>query len=220
MRPDLRRTVEAHTRWARPPLVSEVELRLITPECPLWVGTEEDAEQAGLPSPFWAFAWPGGQALARFVLDRPEWVRGKHVLDVGSGSAVEAIAALQAGAASVTAVDTDPAAAVAAALNAARNDVPLQTSTEDLIGRTVDADVVLLGDMTYDREMAVRVDAWARTLNAVVLVADPRRGFLSPQSWRRLHTLDAPADVDHAGLHLVATDIVTPMRSPDAPPRG
>lgn len=119
--------------------------------------------------PYWAFAWPGGQALARHVLDHSEIVAGRRVLDVGAGSGLEAIAALTAGAASAVANDTDPAAAVAARLNATANAVPLATSTDDLLDSEPDADLILIGDLVYEPALESRV--------ARFLAAARRRGI-------------------------------------------
>jgi predicted nicotinamide N-methyase len=189
--------IRSHTVVATPPLVPELRLHLLTEACPLWREGEKEAAAAGLVEPYWAFAWPGGQALARHVLDHPDLVRGKHVLDFGAGGAVEAIAALRAGAASALAADVDPFAAVAARLNAKLNGVALETICDDLLGRTIDADVVLAGDVFYERELADRAIGWMREAarrGALVLLADPLRGFLDDPGLRRVGIHDAPYD--------------------------
>jgi len=201
-----------HTQIAAPHLVPEIRLHLITPACPLWSATEREAEAAGIAEPFWAFAWPGGQALARLLLDRPELVRGRVVLDFGGGSGVEAVAAALAGAARVWASDIDPFAVVAMELNAALNGVSLETTTEDLIGRAVDAEVILAGDMTYATELSRRVIAWLEDrarAGATVLVADPGRGFAQFAGWAEVARYEAPSDVDLDGRHCVTTPIMT-----------
>jgi predicted nicotinamide N-methyase len=174
--------IRRHTVVAATPLVPELRLHLITAECALWHATEAEAQAAGVPEPYWAFAWPGGQALARFVLDTPALVRGRRVLDCGTGSAIEGLAALRAGAASVLAADLDPLAGAAATLNAALNGVSgLSTTTEDLVGTKPAVDVVLAGDVFYDRELAARGLAWLRALagsGVEVYAGDPSRGFL------------------------------------------
>lgn len=171
-----------HTVVASAPLVPELRLHLITDACPLWHATEAQALAAGLSEPYWAFCWPGGQALARHVLDHPALVRGRRVLDFGSGGAVEALAALRSGAASVLAADIDPAAGTAARMNAEINGISgLETTSEDLVGTPQSFDVVLAGDVFYDRDLAARGRAWLETLargGAFVLVGDPSRGFL------------------------------------------
>ena len=118
MSDDPRAFIRANTALHEPPLIPEVRLHLASEIVPIWRMTEEELERSGLPPPFWAFAWAGGQALARYVLDHPETVRGKRVLDFGSGSGLVAIAAMKAGAASVLAADIDRFAAAAIELNA------------------------------------------------------------------------------------------------------
>jgi predicted nicotinamide N-methyase len=196
-RGDEQTLIRSHTVITAVPLVPELRMHLLTEACPLWRAGEKEAAAAGLVEPYWAFAWPGGQALARHVLDRPELVRGKRVLDFGSGGAVEAIAALRAGAASAVAADVDALAAVAARLNADLNGVALETTSEDVLGKPVDADVVLAGDVFYERELAERTIRWLRELaggGAVVLLGDPTRGFLDVSGLRRAAVYDAPYD--------------------------
>lgn len=184
--------IRAHTVVDHAPLVPELDLHLITDECPLWHASEARTIEAGVPEPFWAFAWPGGQALARYVLDHPELVEGRRVLDVGSGSALEALAALLVGAKEAVAADLDPLAAEAARLNAALNGIDgLVTSVEDFIGRPVDADVVLAGDVFYDRELAARGREWMIDVarqGIPVLVGDPLRGFLDTSGFEPVAT--------------------------------
>lgn len=195
-----------HTVVATSPLVPELRLHLITEACPLWLGNEQSALDAGMPDPFWAFCWPGGQALARHVLDHPQLVRGKRVLDFGSGSAVEGLAALKAGAASVLAADLDPLAGAAAQLNATLNGLPSpETTTEDLVGQAVDFDLVLAGDVFYDPQLAATGLAWLQTLAArglEVLVGDPQRGFLDVSKLEKVATYRAGADGDTSGAEL------------------
>jgi predicted nicotinamide N-methyase len=174
--------IRRHTIVASVPLVPELRLHLVAEDCALWIATEADALAAGLPEPYWAFAWPWGQALARYLLDHPELVRGRTVLDFGCGGAIEALAALRAGARSVLAADLDPIACEAAGLNAALNGLEgLATTTGDLVGAAVEAEVVVAGDVFYDPALAARGLAWLERLAAegrTVLVGDPRRGFL------------------------------------------
>jgi predicted nicotinamide N-methyase len=207
---ELRALIRSHTVVAIPPLVPELRLHLLTDRCPLWRRGEKEAAAAGLVEPYWAFAWPGGQALARHVLDRPELVRGKRILDFGAGGAIEAIAALKAGAASAVAADIDPLAATAARLNAELNGVELETTSDDLLGSAVDADVVLAGDVFYERELAERAIRWLRELagrDALVLLGDPSRGFLDAAGLERVAVYHAPYDGEVASPTLRATAI-------------
>lgn len=199
----------AHTVVSRTPLVPEIALRLITEACPLWRASEAEAAAHGFVDPYWAFCWPGGQALARHVLDHPDLVRGRRVLDFGSGCGVEAIAALLSGARSATCADVDPVAADAARLNAELNGVAVETCTRDLIGADIEADVVLAGDVFYDPATAASALRWLRSLDALVLIGDPSRGFLDVSALSLLATYPAGADGDVSGTSLKATSVFT-----------
>ncbi|MFL5451124.1 MAG: class I SAM-dependent methyltransferase [Myxococcales bacterium] len=199
--------IRAHTVVVPAPLVPELRLHLLTEDCPLWRANEAEAAAVGLVEPWWAFCWPGGQALARYVLDHPATVRGKRVLDFGSGGAVEALAALRAGAASAVAVDVDPFASAAAGLNAELNALPLGTETRDLIGCAIDADVVLAGDVFYEKDLAARALRWLRSAGVPVLIGDPSRGFLEAGGLDRLATYLAHADGDTSGAALRETHV-------------
>ena len=173
--------VRANTVIAAPPLVPEIMLHLASEITPLWHATEESLAQSQLPPPYWAFAWAGGQALARYLLDHPELARGKPALDFGAGSGLVAIAAARAGAL-VTAAEIDPFARAAIRLNAALNHVKVEVESADAIGR-VDApwELILAGDMCYERPLAERLVAWLRGLAArgvTVLLGDPGRAYL------------------------------------------
>jgi predicted nicotinamide N-methyase len=173
--------IRANTELLRPPLVPEIVLHLATEIVPIWRKTEEELAEEGIPPPFWAFAWAGGQALSRWVLDNPETVRGKRVLDFATGSGVSAIAAMKAGAREVVANEIDAFAIAAATLNAAANGVVLTLAHQDLIGRDDGWDTVLAGDVCYEREMSARVFDWLKALarrGALVLVGDPGRNYL------------------------------------------
>jgi predicted nicotinamide N-methyase len=191
-----------HTVVARAPLLPEIALHLITEACPLWRASETEAAAHGLVEPYWAFCWPGGQALARYVLDHPSLVRGRRVLDFGSGCGVEAIAAMLAGARSAVCADVDPLAAEAARLNAALNGVVVETCSSNLIGADIDAQVVLAGDVFYDRALAAAALEWLRSLPAMVLIGDPSRGFLDTDGLHLLATYRAGADGDVSGTAL------------------
>ena len=200
----------AHTVVARPALVPELELRLVTEACPLWRARVEDLARLGVEDPFWAFAWAGGQALARHLLDEPELVAGRTVLDFGSGCAVEAIAALRAGAASALAADVDRLACAAARLNAELNGVRLTTIERDLVGCDEGWQVVLAGDVFFEAPLAARVGTWLGALarrGALVLVGDPGRGFFDAAGAERLAEHLAPADVDVDGRLRRATAV-------------
>ena len=171
------------------PLVPEIPLRLASEVVPLWQATESEPEAMGLPPPYWAFAWAGGQALARYLLDNPETVAGKRVLDFAAGSGIQSIAAARAGAAEVTASEIDLFALAAIALNARLNDVHVASRSDNLIGLDEGWDVVLAGDVCYERPMAEAVLAWLRRLvarGALVLIGDPGRTYLPRSGLRRV----------------------------------
>lgn len=173
--------IRANTRLQAPPHVPEIQLHLADEALELWRATEAELEAIGLPPPYWAFAWAGGQALARYVLDHPDTVRGRRVLSIAAGSGVEAIAALKAGAAATRATDIDAFALTAMALNAATNGVQFETSTEDVLdGPVPDEDVILMGDVFYERPLADRAFAYgqrATRAGRLVLTGDPRRSY-------------------------------------------
>ncbi len=173
--------IEANTRVLSPPLVPEIKLHLAEESVPIWQKTEEELGQMNVPPPYWAFAWAGGQALARYLLDNAELVAGRSVLDLGSGSGLTAIASRRAGAAYVRAADIDTLALAAVRLNAALNEVDIATTSEDLLARAPEpTDVVLVGDLFYERELAERVTAYiekAAAAGARVLIGDPKRSY-------------------------------------------
>jgi predicted nicotinamide N-methyase len=174
--------VHRNTAIAAPPLVPEIRLHLATEITPIWQATEESLTRGAVPPPFWAFAWAGGQALARFVLDHPAQVAGRFVLDFGAGSGLVAIAAAKAGAAAVLAAEIDRFAAAAIAMNAALNHVAVTVTTADVID-TADPrwEVVAAGDVCYEQPMAARVAQWLTALarrNSLVLLGDPGRAYL------------------------------------------
>ncbi len=176
--------VLANTAPIRPPHVPEIMLRLADEAHELWLKTEDELEGMGLPPPFWAFAWAGGQGLARYVLDNPSLVRGRRVLDFAAGSGLVGIAAAKAGAAEVLCADIDAFCGPAVRLNAALNGVALGYTGADLTGTDGGWDVVLAGDVFYDRIMGASLMPWLQSLNvrgAAVLVGDPGRSYL-PQS--------------------------------------
>jgi predicted nicotinamide N-methyase len=208
---DHRQFILAETRLVAPPLVPEIRLHLAEEATALWARTEAELATLNLPPPFWAFAWAGGQALARYLLDRPELVAGKRVLDVASGAGIVAIAAAKAGAAQVTANDIDDFALAAIALNAEVNHVGIDTRGGDMIGAFVDADIVLAGDIAYERDTAQRMTDWLAALARAgthILVGDPRRTYLALDRLVPLAAYDVPvpraledADVKRAEVY-------------------
>ncbi len=159
----------------------EIKLHLAEESVPIWQKTEEELGQMNVPPPYWAFAWAGGQALARYILDNPATCRGLSVLDLGSGSGLTAIAARKAGARTVIAADIDDLALAAVHLNAGANSVTVETTSEDLLAAAPGPfDVVLVGDLFYERQLADRVLAYieqARALGATILIGDPQRNY-------------------------------------------
>lgn len=187
---DPARFIRENTQLHEPPLIPEIRLHLASEIVPIWQMTEEELEKSGLPPPFWAFAWAGGQALARYILDNPEIVRGQRVLDFGSGSGLIAIAAMKAGAAMALAADIDAFAAAAIALNAETNNVVIAAATDDLVGTANRGwDIVLVGDMCYEGPLAARIETWLRKLageGTTVLIGDPGRTYLPKSGLEKL----------------------------------
>ena len=186
MKPGERRSfIVNNTRLMPAPLVPEVSLHLAHEAVPLWQKTEEELGEMGLPPPFWAVAWAGGQALARYVLDHPEKLESKRVLDLASGSGLVGIAAIKAGAASVLAADIDLFAVEAIGLNSAANGVIVETTAADLLAVSPPlVDVILVGDLFYERSLAERLLRWlecARRSGCNVLIGDPGRSYLPRQ---------------------------------------
>ncbi len=173
--------IRANTSLRPVPLCPEIALHVADEAFDLWFRTEEELAEDGLPPPFWAFAWAGGQALARYVLDHPGTVAGRTVLDLGTGSGLVGVAARRAGARQVTAADTDPWAATACRLNAEANAAEVNIVTEDLLDTTPQAETVLIGDLFYDRDVAGRLMAFldrAAAAGSDVLIGDPGRTYL------------------------------------------
>ncbi len=187
--------IRANTSLMAPPHVPEIRLMLASEVHDLWLKTQEDLDAIGLPPPFWAFAWAGGQGLARYILDHPQAVRGKRVLDFASGSGLVAIAAKLAGASDVVAADIDPWARTAVRLNARENGVEIEFTAENLIGKFIDADIVLAGDVFYDRDFANALSDWFSDLAAGgtrVLVGDPGRAYRPTDRLEPLATYEVP----------------------------
>jgi predicted nicotinamide N-methyase len=174
--------IQRNTAILAPPLVPEIRLYLATQMTPIWHATEETLARGAVPPPYWAFAWAGGQALARYLLDHPETVRGREVLDIGSGSGIVAIAAAKAGASRVVAAEIDHFAAAAIALNTALNDVTVRIETRDLLDRAAAGwGVALAGDICYEEPMSSRAMTLLRRIAArgrLALLGDPGRSYL------------------------------------------
>ena len=174
--------IRAETLPRPVPLVPEIRLYVADEAVPIWQRTEEQLGEIGLPPPFWAFAWAGGQALARHVLDNPDIVRGKRVLDFAAGSGLVGLAARRAGALVVEAADIDPFARAAIALNAELNGLDAITPCRhNVLGRDEGWEVVLAGDIAYERDLAAEVFAWLEALaarGAAVWIGDPGRSYL------------------------------------------
>ncbi|HEX8663719.1 MAG TPA: methyltransferase [Beijerinckiaceae bacterium] len=187
--------IRQNTRILPVPHAPEIRLHLADEATELWRKTEEELGELGLPPPFWAFAWAGGQALARYLLDHPEVVAGRRVLDFASGSGLVAIAAAMAGARSVEASDLDPFAIEAIGLNAGLNSVAVEARLTDLVGRDEGWDAVLAGDIFYERDTAAKVTEWLSGLakrGATVLIGDPGRSYLEQEQLETLATYEVP----------------------------
>jgi predicted nicotinamide N-methyase len=173
--------VARQTAIGRAPLVPELALHLASEITPIWQATEQGLARQGIEPPYWAFAWPGGQALARFVLDDPAQVAGRRVLDLAAGGGIAAIAAARAGAAEVTAAEIDPLAAAAIRANATLNGVAVAVALADPLLSPPEAEVILAGDVCYEARMTARVVPWLRAAagrGIAVLLADPGRAYL------------------------------------------
>ena len=197
---DRERFIRMHTRLAAPSLVPEIALHLADEAIGLWSETEALSAaprggQATEPPPYWAFAWPGGQALARYIMDHPIEAAGRTVLDFGAGSGLVAIAAGKAGAYCVCAAETDRFALTAIGLNAKANGVAVEPLEQDIIGSNARWNVVLAGDMFYERPLAERLFPWLRKLaqsNVRVLIADPGRAYFPREGTHKLATYIVP----------------------------
>ncbi|RDL49774.1 Ribosomal protein L11 methyltransferase [Ensifer sp. M14] len=195
MKTDPESFIRTNTGVLSPPHVPEVRLHLATEAHELWLKTEEELEEIGLPPPFWAFAWAGGQGLARYILDHPEVVAGRRVVDFASGSGLVAIAAMKAGAASVLAADIDPWAETAVRLNAELNSVEIAYTADDITGRDLAADIYLAGDVFYDKSFAERLLPWFTALvsgGSIVIVGDPGRSYCPRDRMTALATYEVP----------------------------
>ncbi|WP_439614165.1 class I SAM-dependent methyltransferase, partial [Reyranella sp.] len=179
--------IRTNTALEAPAMVPEFKLWLATEYVPIWQATEAWLDERNVDPPYWAFCWPGGQAVARYLLDNPSLVAGKRVIDFAAGSGVSSMAAARCGAASVVANDIDKLSLIAAGLNAAANGLSIETSSEDWLAGAAgspEADVVIAGDVCYEREMSVQALAWLRShaeKGRLVLLGDPGRNYFSAQ---------------------------------------
>jgi predicted nicotinamide N-methyase len=207
---------ERHIRFVREntvptcaPLVPEIALHLASEVTPLWHATEAYLERNNLPPPYWAFAWPGGQAFARLLLDRPELARKRKVLDFASGSGISAIAAAKAGAAQVVATEIDAFAVAALGLNAVLNDVSFEIFAGDILAEPpAEWDLILAGDVCYEKPMAERTMAWldlAVASGAEVLLADPGRAYLPKSGLSEIARCDVPTPLDLENRKIMTT---------------
>lgn len=212
--------VRASTRPRLVPHVPEIVLQTADEVTALWEKTETDLATIGLPPPFWAFPWAGGQALARYLLDHPNLVRGRRVLDVASGSGLVAIAAALAGAETVVANDVDPFAVAAIGVNAGQNGVALSVREGDLVGFDEGWDVVLAGDVSYERDMSARISGWLERLKqrgAVVLIGDPGRSYLMRDRLECVATYAVPVTRDLEDVEIKHSSVWR-FRDRDDPP--
>ena len=192
--------IKTNARRLPPSAVPELHLYLADEVTPLWQATEVWLQQQNCPPPYWAFAWAGGQALARHMLDHPDTVQGKRVFDFAAGGGIGAIAALKAGAATATANEIDDMALAAVCLNAAANDVTVAIEAGDMTGNALaDFDVILAGDVCYEAAMTAKLLPWLRGLAATgktVWLADPGRAYLPQQGLEKLGQYDIPVLAD------------------------
>jgi predicted nicotinamide N-methyase len=189
--------IRAHTAVSRAPLVPEIALHLATEITPIWQATEDWLERAGIAPPFWAFAWPGAQALARHVLDSPGLVRGRRVLDFAAGGGLAAIACVRSGA-TAEAAEIDPLAVAAIRLNAALNGVAVTALDGDVVGQDCRWDLILCGDVCYEAPMTGHILPWLRhcARSIEVWVADPGRAYLPTEALETLATYAVPTTME------------------------
>ena len=188
----------SQTRPATAPLVPEITLQLATEITPIWQAAESWCHSNNAEPPFWAFAWPGGQALARYILDHPAAVTGRRILDFAAGCGIAAIAAARAGAASAEAAEIDPLARAALSLNAAANGTALSLPTGDVVGAPNRWDLILCGDVCYEAPMTSRILPWLRALatEAQVWIADPGRAYLPRDGLTPFATYAVPTSLE------------------------
>jgi predicted nicotinamide N-methyase len=188
-----------HTVLSAASIVPEIPLHLATEITPIWQATEAWLHETGIEPPFWAFAWPGSQALARVILDRPALVAGRRVLDFAAGCGLAAIACARAGAASVEAAEIDPLAIAATRINAAANGVTVTAETRDVVGEACRWDLILCGDVCYEAPMTGHILPWLRAMvaaGAEVWIADPGRAYLPREGMEVIERMMVPTTLE------------------------
>ncbi len=210
---DRRAFIAEHTRLQATPHAPEIRLHLADEITPIWRMTEEALEEIGLPPPFWAFAWAGGQALARYLLDNPDVVAGKRVIDFAAGSGIVAVAAMKAGAAHVLAADIDAFCGDAIALNAEANGVAVDFTGANLLDNAPPTvDVILAGDICYEKPLAARVMDWltaARAAGTEVLIGDPGRTYFPREGLTKLAEYQVPTTRELEDMEVKKTAVWT-----------
>ena len=205
MSTQLERFIEISTVVTPVALVPELHLHLARDSTGIFQRAAELDIAGERFQPFWAFAWPGGQALARYLLDQPEIAAGKRVVDIGAGSGIAAIAAMRAGARHVLAADIDPMSEFAIRTNARCNNVAVDTTTRDILGDAIDADLILIADLVYEPALATRVTAFleaARAAGTEVLIADRTTARKPPLAMSLIAEYAAPLTPDMHDLNL------------------
>jgi predicted nicotinamide N-methyase len=216
---DPKQFIRTNTALEAPVMVPEFKLWLATEYVPIWQATEAWLDEKNVDPPYWAFCWPGGQAIARYLLDHPDLVRGKSVIDFAAGSGVSSMAAMRAGARSVIANDIDALSLIAAQLNADANGLAIETSAQDWLAGAdgaPEADVVIAGDVCYERDMSVRALKWLRShANAgrLVLLGDPGRNYFSAQGLEELARFEIPTSLqlENSGMRETVVWRVLPL---------
>jgi predicted nicotinamide N-methyase len=195
---DAEKFIRAHTLPMRAPLVPEITLHFATEITPIWQATEDWLREHDLSPPFWAFAWPGSQALARYVLDHPHLVAGRRVLDFAAGCGLAAIACALAGAATVEAAEIDPFAVAAIRLNAAANFSAVTALDGDVVGSACRWDFILCGDVCYEAPMTRRILPWLRIMaaEAEVWIADPGRAYVPADGLEEFARMTVPTTIE------------------------
>jgi len=190
--------VAAHTAVSTAPLVPEIRLHLAGEITPIWQASEDWLAARNIPPPYWAFAWPGGQALARHVLDHPGRVRGRRVLDFAAGCGIAAIACAMAGAGRSEAAEIDAVALAAVALNASLNGVVVEGLARDVVGEAPCWDLILCGDVCYEAPMTRHILPWLRRCAAQteVWLTDPGRAYLPASGLAELAAYDVPTSLE------------------------
>lgn len=203
--------IRANTKVLSPPLLPEIRLHLAEESLAIWSKTEEVLGASGLPPPYWAFAWAGGQALGRYTLDSPEIVAGKRVLDLAAGCGLGAITAMRAGAASAICNDIDEFAGAAMLLNAELNGVAFDVQLKDLLsGPPTDADVILVGDVFYEKPLAGRALAWLISCQkggAEILTGDPQRTYFPMDEFKHIAEYRVPVSRELEDAEIKTTSV-------------